>query len=93
MSERWHVSKEVPLMLVASILVSAASGIWYASATSARIVAIEEAMKSSAGLNTDIVVLKEQVRQLERITSRLEAVTDRRSDASGGKSDMERSVQ
>ena len=80
MAERWHVGKEIPLALILAICTSVASGIWYASATSARITMIEETIKGNSTVREDIVQLREQVRNVERLLTRMETVLDRRSD-------------
>ena len=80
MVERWHVGKEIPLALIFSIMLSAGSGIWYASTISARITVIEEKMIYMTSTREDIILLKEQVTEMKRLLIRMEGSLDRRSD-------------
>ena len=80
MIERWRVGKEIPLALIFSIMLSAGSGIWYASTISARITVIEEKMIYMTSTREDIILLKEQVTEMKRLLIRMEGSLDRRSD-------------
>lgn len=81
--ERWHVGKEIPVALLMSLLMSVASGVWYASATNTRINALEETFRATSSTREDIVQIREQLRNLDRVTQRLEAFLDRRADTDG----------
>ena len=81
--ERWHVGKEIPIALIASIAIWIMTGIWYASKTDARITNVEEFIKTQTTLREDIVQIREQLKNLDRLTQRLEQYLDRRSDADG----------
>lgn len=82
MAERWHVGREIPLALIITILCSVGSGIWYASATNARVTVIEKTLETQVTLREDIVQIREQLKNLDRLTQRIETLLDRRSDAS-----------
>jgi len=77
--ERWHVGREIPLALIFTIMMSVGSGIWYASKTDARIMLLEKTQEQNGGLRDDIVALKEQIKNIDRLLQRVENVLDRRT--------------
>jgi hypothetical protein len=84
--ERWHVGKEIPLALIMTIGMSVASGIWYASSTSARITQIEDTVRTQVSMRDEFIQLKEQMRSVERTLVRMETLLDRRGDLGTRKS-------
>ena len=76
--EQWHVGKEIPIALIVTLAISVMSGIWYASKSDARITTLEEFVKTQTTLREDIVQIREQLRNLDRLTQRLEEYLDRR---------------
>jgi prefoldin subunit 5 len=77
--ERWHIGKEIPIALIATLMMSVGSGVWYASKTDARITMLERTAEQNGGLRDDIVTLKEQIRNIDRLLTRVENILDRRA--------------
>jgi hypothetical protein len=77
--EVWHIVKDIPLALLFSITMAVGSGVWYASATNARIMVIETVIEKQSSLREDVVQIREQLRSLERLTIRLEQYLDHRA--------------
>jgi hypothetical protein len=78
--EKWHVDKGIPLALMLSLAATTCSGIWYAALTSARINRLEEKIAEQVTFRDDIITLKIQVQNLTRLTERVEALLERRSE-------------
>lgn len=87
------MGREIPLALIVTLMLSMSTGIWYASATTARIDVIERTLQTQTSLREDIVQIREQLRSLDRLTQRLETYLDRRAEAERGKSDRARGSQ
>lgn len=81
-NERWHVGKEIPIALIFVIVTTASSGIWYASRTDARIAALERDADTNQNLRGDVIQIKEQVRNIDRVLTRVESLLDRRASIS-----------
>ncbi len=85
MAERWHIDKAVPLALIVTIAGGAASlsatGIVYMTKLETRVANVEEKIEPVTTLNSDVAVLKEQVRSFERLVNRVENILDRRAGA------------
>lgn len=79
--ERWHVGKEIPLALMFTMFCAVASGVWYASQTDARIAILERDASANSGLRSDVIQIKEQVKNIDRVLSRVETMLDRRASA------------
>ena len=74
----WHLDKRVPVALIITILSGYAGGIWWASEMNARLSYIERYQVQSQGDSGQIIQIKEQLRGIERIVSRLEQYLDNR---------------
>lgn len=82
--QRWHVDKGIPLALIITLTVSglttSAGALIYLTRLDARVVVIEAIVERQANLSNDIITLKEQVRNVERLVTRVETLLDRRTD-------------
>lgn len=74
---QWHLDKRVPLALIITMMAQFATGIWWISSLGVRVDVLERSQSSASGIRDDIVTMKEQLRNLDRVVLRLERYLDR----------------
>lgn len=85
MVEKMHFGKEISISNVITVCSVIAGFIWYASQNEARLSNVERSVDMQMTLREDIAQIREQLKNLDRLTVRLETYLDRRTDL--GKAD------
>lgn len=80
--DRWHIVKDVPLALIATMFLQTATIVWWASGINTRVENLEASMRVSGGDRDRLVRVEEKIEGtkdlLVSIDKRLERMEERR---------------
>lgn len=75
-SESWHLDKRVPIVLIITLTLNSALGIWYASKLDSRVGFLEFQQTQMINIPLELGQMKEQLRSIDHSVERLNSLWD-----------------
>jgi len=77
-SESWHLDKRVPIVLIITLTLNSALGIWYASKLDSRVGFLEFQQNQLVNIPLELGQMKEQLRSIDHSVERINNFWDDR---------------